>query len=138
MTPTHLTLLRAANDALFVHGDLDAVATYFVPDYVVHLAAGRSLRGHDGIRAAVSLTRRAFSELSVEVEVFVETADRVAWQRTLRGTQTGAYHGFPASGREIVWREMVTSRIVDGQIVEEWLVSELAERLLLGRKGVAH
>ena len=138
MTLTHLTLLRAANDALFVRGDLDAVATYFVSDYVVHLAAERSLRGHDGVRAAVSLTRRAFSGLSVEVELLVETADRVAWQRTLRGTQTGAYHGFPASGREIVWRELVTSRIVEGKIAEEWLVSELAERLLLARKAAVH
>lgn len=135
MVPTPLALLHAANTALFVEGDLDAINTYFAPDYLVHLAAGRSLRGHDGIRAAITLTRRAFSNLAVEVELLVEAQDRVAWQRTLKGTQTGAYHGFPASGREIQWREQVVSRMVDGKIVEEWLVSELAERLLLSRKG---
>ncbi|MEY3209619.1 MAG: hypothetical protein RIT28_100 [Pseudomonadota bacterium] len=135
MNAEPLTLLRAANDALFVNGDLDAIPTYFLAEYVVQLAAGRTLRGHDGVRAALTLTRRAFSALSVEVEVLVEAQDRVAWQRTLRGTQTGAYHGFPASGREIVWREQVVSRIVEGKIAEEWLVSELAERLLLARKG---
>ncbi len=135
MNTAYLTLLRAANTTLFVEGDLDAVSTFFSPDYEVHLAAGRTLGGHDGVRAALTLTRRAFSALSVEVEVLVEAQDRVAWQRTLRGAQTGAYHGFPASGREIVWREMVTSRIVDGKIAEEWLVSELAERLLMARKG---
>jgi predicted ester cyclase len=135
MPTSPLSLVHAANDALFVRGDLDAIPTFFVPDYVVHLAAGRTLRGHDGIRAAVILTRRAFSALTLEVELLVESPDRVAWQRTLRGTQTGAYHGFPASGREIVWREMVTSRLTEGQIAEEWLVSELAERLLLSRKG---
>ena len=134
MQHTTLGLLRAANAALFVHGDLDAVATYFAPDYTVHLAAGRTLGGHDGVRAAVTLTRRAFSALTVDLELLVASQDRVAWQRTLTGTQTGAYHGFPASGREIVWREMVTSRVVDGKIAEEWLVSELAERLLLAQK----
>ncbi|MCL4865617.1 MAG: ester cyclase [Gemmatimonadales bacterium] len=43
--------------------------------------------------------------------------------------------GFPATGRPIVWRDMVTSRFVDGRIVEDWSISDLAERLLLARKG---
>lgn len=133
MTPT--SRLFDANQRLFVLGDLDAIAEHFAPDYVVQLAAGRALRGHESIRAAVTLTRRAFSDLQVEVELLMESADRVAWQRTLRGVQTGAYHGFPASGREIVWRELVVSRFEGGRIVEERLVSELAERLLMSRKG---
>ncbi|MEQ1570469.1 MAG: nuclear transport factor 2 family protein, partial [Myxococcota bacterium] len=66
--PDTLALLQAANSSLFVHGDLDTVETTFTPDYVVHLAAGRSLRGYDGIRAAITSTRRAFSGLSVPVD----------------------------------------------------------------------
>jgi steroid delta-isomerase-like uncharacterized protein len=118
-----------------VRGELDAVAEHFTPDYVVRLAAGRALHGHDAIRAAVSLTRRAFSELQVEVEVLMESEDRVAWQRTLSGHQTGAYAGFPASGRAVTWRELVVSRFEGARIAEERLVSELAERLLMSRKG---
>jgi hypothetical protein len=30
---------------------------------------------------------------------------------------------------------MITSRLQDGRIAEEWAVSELAERLLLARTG---
>lgn len=67
--------------------------------------------------------------------MLVEGEDRVAWQRTLRGTHQGPFRGFPASGRRIVWREMLTSAFRDGRIAEDWLVSDLAERLLLARKG---
>lgn len=65
----------------------------------------------------------------------MESGDRVAWQRTMRGRQTGPFQGFPATGRRIAWRDMVTSRLHDGRIAEEWAVSDLAERLLLARKS---
>jgi hypothetical protein len=42
--------------------------------------------------------------------------------------------GFPATGRPIVWRDMVTSRFQDGRIAEDWVLTDLAERLLLARK----
>ena len=78
--------------------------------------------------------RRAFSELQVEVEVLVKAKDRVAWQRTVRATHKGNFKGFPATGRPIVWRDMVTSRFRDGLIAEDWVITDLAERLLLARK----
>ncbi len=80
------------------------------------------------------MLRRAFPDLQVEVEILVEGKDRVAWQRTLRGTQQGDFMSFPACGRRIVWRDMFTSRFRDGLIAEGWVVTDLAERLLLARK----
>jgi predicted ester cyclase len=64
----------------------------------------------------------------------VENSDRVAWQRTLRAQQQGAFKGFPPSGRTIVWRDVITSRFRAGLIAEEWIISDLAEQLLLSRK----
>jgi predicted ester cyclase len=78
--------------------------------------------------------RRAFPDAEVEVEILAESKDRVAWQRTLRATHQGSFKGFPATGRPIVWRDMVVSRFRDGLIAEDWLIPDLAERLLLGRK----
>ena len=78
--------------------------------------------------------RRAFADLKVEVDILVESKDRIAWHRTLRATHKGNFKGFPATGRLIVWRDMVTSRFRDGLIAEEWLITDLAERLLLARK----
>jgi predicted ester cyclase len=90
--------------------------------------------GHDTIRKVLGLYRRAFPDVRVQVEILVESKNRVAWQRTLRATHTGDFRGFPATGRPIVWRDMVTSRFRDGLIAEDWLLTDLAERLLLARK----
>jgi predicted ester cyclase len=78
--------------------------------------------------------RRAFRDLAAEVEILVEGPDRIAWQRTARATHVDAYAGFPATGRRLVRRDMVTSRFHDGRIVEDWVITDLAERLLRARK----
>ena len=125
--------IEAANATLLVSGNLDAIGGFFTPDYVAH-GTDRDLKGHGGIRRFVAMYRRAFPDLRAEVEVLVRAKDRVAWQRTLRATHTGDIKGFPATGRRLVWRDMVTSRCRDGLIAEEWVITDLPERLLRGRK----
>lgn len=114
-------------------GNRDAIAEFFAPDYVAH-GTGRDMRGHGGIRRFLGMYRRAFPDIQFEVEILVKARDRVAWQRTLRATHAGSFRGFPATGRRIVWRDMVTSRFRDGLIAEDWVITDLAERLLLARK----
>ena len=120
--------------ALLADGNLDIIGEFFTRDYVAHVTDEDLALGHDGIRRFLGMYQRAFPELLVEIEILVEGKDRVAWQRTLRGTQRGAYKGFPPTGRPIVWRDMVTSRFRDGLIAEDWVITDLAERLLLARK----
>jgi steroid delta-isomerase-like uncharacterized protein len=133
MDPSLATKIRAANAAILADGDLGAIERFFAPEYVAH-ATETELSGHDGIRRFLGLVRRAFPDLEFELEVLVEGKDRIAWQRTLRGTQEGDFLGFPATGRRVVWRDMVTSRFEDGRIAEEWVITDLAERLLRARK----
>ena len=129
-----LVSIKAANSALIANGNLDAVGEFFTPDYVAHLTDQDMTGGHGAIHQVVGMYRRAFPDLQVEVEILVEAGDRVAWQRTLRGTHQGDFKGFPGTGRPIVWRDMVTSRFRDGLIAEDWVITDLAERLLLARK----
>jgi predicted ester cyclase len=126
--------IQAANSALIAGGKLDAVGEFFTPDYVAHLTDQDMTGGHGAIRKFLGLLQRGFPDLQVEVEILLEGKDRVAWQRTLRGTHRGDYMGFPATGRQVVWRDMFTSRFRDGLIAEDWVVTDLAERLLLARK----
>lgn len=135
MTTTLASRIQAANAELLANGNLDAVEEFFTPDYVAHLTE-RDLKGGPGaIRGFGAMLHSAFPDLEVEVEILVEADDRVAWQRTLTGTHGGDFMGFPASGRRIVWRDMVTSRFRDGLIAEDWSISDLAEQLLRARKG---
>lgn len=135
MDQSHAATIRAANEAVLTRGQLDAADRFFTSDYVVHVTGRDVASGPDFVRQFVGMLRRAFSDLEVEVEILVESGDRVAWQRTIRGTHTGPFQGFPATHVRVVWRDMVTSRFLDGRIAEEWAVSDLAERLLLARKS---
>ncbi len=135
MDPTPSSTIQAANTALIELGRAEAIEKFFASDYLAHVT-GRDIRGgHKVIADYIKMLHRAFSKIQVQVEILVERDDRIAWQRTIRGVQSGAFKGFPASGRNIVWQDMVTSRFHEGLISEEWVVTDLAERLLLARKG---
>lgn len=126
--------IHAANRTLISDGNHGAVQDFFSPDYVAHLTDRDVQGGHKLIRELLELYQRAFPNPKVDVEILIEGENRVAWQRTLRAKQKGAFKGFPASGREIVWRDVVTSHFRNGLITEEWVVSDLAEQLLLSKK----
>ena len=134
MSKTHAATVEAANAELVAGRNLNAVGDYFTEDYVAHIT-GRDMKGgHDLVRKTLGAIFRAFADLEVEVEILLEGGDRISWQRTFRGKQTGSFKGFPAIDREIVWRDMVTSRFRGERISEEWVVTDFAEQLLMARK----
>ncbi|HSK48493.1 MAG TPA: ester cyclase, partial [Coriobacteriia bacterium] len=96
--------VREANAAILLNGDLTAIPQFFAPDYLAHVTDSDVTGGHNTVRRMVERWRRAFPDMAVEVEILVEGADRVAWQRTLRATHAQDYMGFPATGRKLVWR----------------------------------
>lgn len=126
--------IEAANSALIANQNLDAIEDFFAMDYVAHVTGRDMEGGHVAIRRILSELFSAFPDLKVEVKILLEGNDRVAWQRTLRGIQVGNFKGFPANNQEIVWHDMVTSQFEGGLISEEWVVTDLAEQLLLARK----
>ncbi|MEJ6006287.1 ester cyclase [Paucibacter sp. AS339] len=130
-------LILNATYTLFRDGQVDATSQYFAPDYVVHLTDQDVQGGTSLVRSVVDLYRGAFPDLSVEVQFFLDSSDTVNWQRTMRATHTGSFKGFPGTGQPIIWREMVVSRFSGTLIAEEWVVTELAERLLLARKSLS-
>lgn len=134
MSQDLVSQIEGANRALIVNGDLDALSDYFTPDYVAHLTGEDFAGGHATIQKVVGMYRRSFPDVQVDVDILVASDDRVAWQRRLRATHEASFKSFPATGQPIVWREMVVSRFQDGLIAEEWVISDLAERLLLARK----
>lgn len=133
MIRSRVARIQAANAILIADGKLDSIGEFFTTDYVAHLTDSE-LAGHDGIRKFLRALRRSFPDIQVAVEVLAAGKKRIAWQRRLQGTHAKDFMGFPASGRKIVWRDMLTSEFRDGLIAEEWAISDLAERLLRARK----
>jgi steroid delta-isomerase-like uncharacterized protein len=125
--------IEAANRALLVEGKWDAVDEFFTADYVAH-GTDQKIEGRGAIRKFVRELQQGFPDLAVDVEILLKTKDRVAWQRRLKGSHRGSFRGFPATGRRVVWRDMVVSRFRDGLIAEDWVSTDIVERLLRSRK----
>lgn len=134
MSQSSAELIVAANEALIVRGAFESIREYFVEDYLVHLTDDDLHGGHKLVQRVVGALREAFSDISVRVDILLDAEERVAWQRTLSATHSGSYAGFPATGRSIVWRDMVVTQFREGRIAEEWHVTDLAEQLLRARK----
>jgi predicted ester cyclase len=126
--------IRAANTALISKKRLDRIAEYFTPNYVAHLT-GDDIHGHRAVRAFLVMLEEGFPDITLKIDILQEGRDRVSWQRTHRGSHKGDFMGFPASGRQIVWRDMFTTRFRGGLIAEEWAISDLAEQLLRARRA---
>lgn len=136
MTVRLVSRIRRANAALLENGEVDAVDRFFSADYVAHITGRDAVEGRDGVRRVVAMYQKAFSGITSTLEFLAQQDDRVVWQRTIRATHRGAFKGFPATHRPIVWREMIASRFKEGLIVEEWFITDLAEQLLLARKAL--
>jgi predicted ester cyclase len=130
----HSTAIVAANEAIVVNGKVDSIEHYFSPEYVVHVNGQTFSGGHDVVRKFINTYHRAFSAIEVDIQFLVKTKNRIAWRRTLSAIHIGAFKGFPATNRPLQWHDMVTSAFSNGLIIQEWVVSDLAENLLLSRK----
>ena len=123
-------ILHNANAAIMLASELDRIPEFFAADYAVHLTGQVLTGGHELVRKVCQQYRRAFSVTRVDVDILVRSKDRIAWQRTIHATHKGSFKGFPATGKSIVWRDMLTTRFSNGLIAEDWLITDLAEQLL--------
>ncbi len=123
--------IRNANVQLIEQGNLDVIEKIFTSDYVAH-AEDKDYKGHDFVKRFAKQIRTALPDISlVKVDFFVNAGNTIAWQRTLHGTHKANLLGIPPSEKKINWNEMVVSRFEGDKIAEEWVVSELAGKLLL-------
>ena len=73
--------------------------------------------------------RTTFPDLRMTVEDTVAEGDMVAFRTRFSGTHESEHMGIPATGKRVVWRSMIFSRIIGGKILEEWNVSDLQSKL---------
>jgi predicted ester cyclase len=134
MRRTKSQIIEAGNAQLIVEGDLDAISEFFSPSYMAHVAGKDFIGGHQVVRRMMGAYHRAFSEIEVKIEILVQSPSRINWLRSWQGRQTGPFKGFPPTQKVLRWSDQVTSEIEEGLIVQEWLVTDLAEKLLMARK----
>ena len=80
-------------------------------------AQGRRL-DLDGIDAMVSVTLRAFPDMRMTVQRWVEDGDVVVTEEVMEGTHRGEFAGMAPTGRRISLPMVHVTRVAEGRIVE--------------------
>jgi steroid delta-isomerase-like uncharacterized protein len=115
-------LARRLFDEVWSGGRLELATELLVPDFVGRPGGlGAAFHGHSGAQEFIGGLRRAFPDLTFEVEDLIGERDLVAARWTARGTNHGAFMGMPPTGRRIALDGMTIQRIQEGRIVEGWI-----------------
>jgi steroid delta-isomerase-like uncharacterized protein len=72
------------------------------------------------------MMRQAFPDLQADIEDIFGAQDRVAMRLRFRGTHSGEFLSFPATGRTVGYVSHEFYRIADGLIAEEWICPDTA------------
>lgn len=123
-------IVRRFFDELWNERNLAIAAKILAPECVTHQiqsGAGEIIavpRNAEAVKEHVGEWVKGFPDLRFTVEQMTAEADRVVTFCEMRGTHTGAWHGIPATGKEIRIRMMVTHRIANRKIVADWVLVE--------------
>ena len=129
----NVELVRAGLEA-FNAGDASECMALMAPDFVINLAElPEPQHGREVWRQGFELMRRAFPDLQAHLEDIVAAQDKVAIRLRFRGTHSGEFLGFAATGRTVEYVSHEFYRIADGLIAEEWICSDMST--LLGQLG---
>jgi steroid delta-isomerase-like uncharacterized protein len=93
---------------------------YYDENVVYHGNDGK-IRGRENVKAYLFNYINALPDLKLTVEDIFGEGDRVFSRARLEGTNTGEFHGMPATGKTIDIRWIMNAaRVQNGKIVEEW------------------
>jgi len=108
---------------------LDVADAIFAKDCVTHqlrsgVPADAVPRGPQAIKEHVAGWIASFPDLRFSIEQMLSEGDRVVTQLLMEGTHQGAWLGIPASGKKMQIRMFTVHRVVQGKIVEDWVLVE--------------
>jgi C-1 hydroxylase len=112
-------------------GETHRLPNFWAADMVHHTRTLHQTR--DEVKAVVTDFMSAFPDLHFEIDDIFGEEDRVVTRMTANATHSGAYMGFPPTGKKINCSVMGIARIENGKIVEHWGVTdELAKMAQIG------
>ena len=97
------------------------------PDLIINLAElPEPQHGREVWRHGFEMMKHAFPDLQAHIEDIFAGQDKVAVRLRFRGTHSGEFLGFGATGRTVEYVSHEFYRIADGLIAEEWICSDTA------------
>jgi predicted ester cyclase len=110
-------------DAAFNRKDAEAARAYLAPGYVEH----RFMPGQpnaDFWGYAVQTLRRAFPDYRFTIHRVVAEGENVTVYGSGSGTHRGDLVGIPPTFKHVIWEEVHIARLVDGKLIEHWVVAD--------------
>jgi predicted ester cyclase len=116
-------------EELWNNRNLSVADEIIAPDCVTHQLQSGVVsvgvpRSPEAVKHHISEWLGGFPDLHFAIEGTVAEEDRVVSQSVMSGTHTGTWLGIAPTGKEVNIRLTVTQRIVDGKIVEDWVLVE--------------
>ncbi len=119
-------LVRRMTEEVWNKGNHEIMDELFSTDVVWHfLPDGSKTTSLEELRDHVRNHRKAFPDWAEEIKLIVAEGDFVAIHFSSTGTNEGSFLGNPPTGKQIHVNEMTIYRIVEGKIVEQWLLPDL-------------
>jgi predicted ester cyclase len=107
-------------------GDVSVFAEHLTDDYARHCQAMppgfEEIRGHEQLAEFLVEHFDAIPDWTDTIDFVLVDGDRIGYQVTSRGTQTGALGPFPASNRSFELVNMVFHRFEGERIAETWVL----------------
>lgn len=124
-TETNKALARRLFEAVN-RGELAVFDEILAPGFATHEELPPGIpSGREGARQLFSLLRGAFPDLRATIEDEIAEGDRVVVRATFSGTHRGEFMGLPATDRRMAYAVVDIFRVVDGEVVEHWGVSDM-------------
>ncbi len=86
---------------------------------------GPEKRGQDGFISYMRSIHEALRNYRCIIEDIVTTETRVTARMTFKGTHQAKFFDVEATGREIMWAGAAFFTIVDGRILELWVLGDI-------------
>ena len=86
---------------------------------------GVEVRGREGFKGYMRAVYAAFPDFHNRIEELIAEGDKVAVRLTYTGTHRGELFGIRPTGRQVSYAGMAIFRIVEGRIVEGWVLGDV-------------
>ena len=124
-------VMRRILEEIYNKGNVSVADELVSPEYNYDHEGGLGRnRGVESYKQFASMVLKAFPDHHITLEDIIAEGDKVVIRCTVTGTHTGGdYMGIAPTGKQFKMSAIIISRIVDGQIVEQWENADLFTQL---------
>lgn len=122
---TNEQVVRDACRVIWSEGDLSRISEFYAENFQADYPMTDWGVGLEGIRKLADGLRTSFPDYREGIDELITAGDKVIVRLTIQGTHKGPLAGFPATGKEVEFRDVTILRVVNGKITEQRGLSDL-------------